>query len=68
MTSAATRVAVFARYLFGGGVIAGLCVAMRYRVVCGTYGCVFIAVALLLELKPTRRGVAKTEVKEPPSP
>ena len=68
MTSATTLLALFALYFFGGEVIEGFVFAMMFGVVVGTYSSIFIAVALLLELKPTRRGVAKTEVEEPPSP
>jgi preprotein translocase SecF subunit len=66
MTSATTLLALFALYFFGGEVIQGFVFAMMFGVVVGTYSSVFIAVALLLELKPTRRGGAKAEVEEPP--
>jgi preprotein translocase SecF subunit len=66
MTSVTTLLALFALYFFGGEVIQGFVFAMMFGVVVGTYSSVFIAVALLLELKPTRRGGAKAEVEELP--
>ena len=66
MTSATTLLALFALYFFGGEVIEGFVFAMMFGVLVGTYSSIFIAVALLLELKPTRRGGAKAEVEEPP--
>ena len=67
MTSLTTMLALLALYFFGGDVIEGFVFAMMFGVVVGTYSSIFIAVALLLELKPARDGGAKAEVEAPPA-
>ena len=52
---AAMLLALFALYFFGGEVIAGFVFAMIFGVIVGTYSSIFIAVALLLEMR-IRRG------------
>ncbi len=59
MTSLTTLLALFALYLFGGEVIAGFVFAMIWGVVVGTYSSIFIAVALLIEMQPERRGAGE---------
>ncbi len=67
MTSLTTLLALLALYVFGGEVIASFVFAMMFGVVVGTYSSVFIAVALLLELKLRRGGDTKAEVEAPPT-
>ena len=59
MTSLTTLLALFALFLFGGEVIAGFVFAMIWGVVVGTYSSIFIAVALLIEMQPERRGAGE---------
>jgi preprotein translocase SecF subunit len=61
MTSLTTMLALLALYFFGGEVIEGFVFAMMFGVVVGTYSSIFIAVALLLEMKPTRRAKPDTD-------
>ena len=70
MTSLTTLLALVALYVFGGEVIAGFVFAMIFGVIVGTYSSVFIAVALLLEMRLRRGGDADeeepgTEIKAP---
>ncbi len=68
MTSVTTLLALLALYIFGGEVIHGYVFAMMFGVVVGTYSSIFIAVALLLDMKPTRDGQGKAEAAAPPTP
>ena len=68
MTSLTTMFALLALYFFGGDVIEGFVFAMMFGVLIGTYSSIFIAVALLLDMKPSRDGKAKAEVEAPPAP
>lgn len=63
MTSVTTLLALIALYLFGGEVISGFVFAMIFGVVVGTYSSVFIAVTLLLEIQPGRRGDDEDEAE-----
>ena len=63
MTSLTTMLALLALYFFGGEVIEGFVFAMMFGVVVGTYSSIFIAVALLVEMKPSRGGGAKADTQ-----
>ena len=63
MTSLTTLLALLALYFFGGEVIEGFVFAMMFGVIVGTYSSIFIAVALLLDMKPRRGGGAQTEAQ-----
>ena len=63
MTSLTTMLALLALYFFGGEVIEGFVFAMMFGVVVGTYSSIFIAVALLVEMKPSRGGGAKVDTQ-----
>ena len=58
MTSLTTLLALIALYVFGGEVLAGFVFAMIFGVIVGTYSSIYIAVALLLEMRPVRGGDA----------
>ena len=66
MTSMTTLLALIALYVFGGEVISGFVFAMIFGVVVGTYSSVFIAVTLLLEIQPGRRGDDEDEAEAYP--
>ncbi len=68
MTSVTTLLALLALYVFGGEVIEGFVFAMMFGVVVGTYSSIFIAVALLLDMKPSRDGQGKAVAAAPPTP
>ena len=57
MTSLTTLVALITLYLFGGEVISGFTLAMIIGVVIGTYSSNFVAVPVLLLLKPNRGAI-----------
>jgi preprotein translocase SecF subunit len=63
MTSLTTLLALFALYFFGGEVIEGFVFAMMFGVVVGTYSSIFIAVALLIDMKLNRDKAAKPETE-----
>lgn len=69
MTSLTTLLALFALYFFGGEVITGFVFAMIFGVVVGTYSSIFIAVALLIEMRVGRGGeggaAADAEIEAP---
>ena len=58
MTSLTTLLALIALYVFGGEVLAGFVFAMIFGVIVGTYSSIYIAVALLLEMRSVRGGDA----------
>ena len=57
MTSLTTLIALITLYLFGGEVISGFTLAMIIGVVIGTYSSNFVAVPVLLLLKPNRGAI-----------
>ena len=63
MTSVTTLLALIALFVFGGEVISGFVFAMIFGVVVGTYSSIFIAVALLLDIQPGRRGDDEDEAE-----
>ena len=65
MTSVTTLIALFTLYLFGGEVIAGFTFAMIVGVFIGTYSSNFVAVPVLLLLKPNRGETGEGEVIDP---
>ncbi|MCZ6812561.1 MAG: protein translocase subunit SecF [Alphaproteobacteria bacterium] len=67
MTSVTTMLALLALYFFGGEVIEGFVFAMMFGVVVGTYSSIFIAVALLLDMKSHRDGRGKAEAEASPT-
>ncbi len=58
LTSLTTLLALIALYAFGGAVIRGFTVALIWGVLIGTYSSIFIAVSLLLYLRPRRGALA----------
>ena len=64
VTSLTTLLALAALYAFGGAVIRGFTVALIWGVLIGTYSSIFIAVSMLLFLRP-RRGATAGEDESP---
>jgi preprotein translocase subunit SecF len=60
MTSTTTMLAVLALLFVGGPVIFNFNIAMAWGIITGTYSSIYVAAALLLYLKPLRRGSAAT--------
>jgi len=54
MTSVTTLIALLALFFFGGEVIRDFIIAMMWGVIIGTYSSIFVAVPLLLYLRPRR--------------
>lgn len=54
MTSVTTLIALLALYFLGGQVIQGFVIAMIWGVIIGTYSSLFVAVPILLYLRPRR--------------
>ncbi|MCB9957838.1 MAG: protein translocase subunit SecF [Rhodospirillaceae bacterium] len=64
MTSFTTLLALFALYIFGGAVIRDFAFAMIWGIGIGTYSSIFVAVPLLLTIKPRVRPAAKAEASQ----
>ncbi|MSO54975.1 MAG: protein translocase subunit SecF [Rhodospirillales bacterium] len=61
MTGGTTILALLGLYFLGGDVLSGFSLAMLFGVVCGTYSSVFVAVPLLMYLRPPQRNPTATK-------
>ncbi len=68
MTSVTTLLALLALFIFGGEVIRGFCFAMIWGILVGTYSSIFIAMPVLLYLKPRQSGGAGKPAKDASTP